>query len=60
VTAVDSEDVTGDKPCFVRSDEHDAVSDFLGEAEPTQRNLFRQSGLVLVSVMPSTACLAPA
>src|ERR1700731_74417 len=38
VTAVDSEDMTGDEPCFVRTDEHDAVGDFLGEAEPTERN----------------------
>src|SRR6266403_3603380 len=46
VSAVDVEDVTRDEPGFVRGDEHDAVGDFLGEAEPTQRNLRRQRRLV--------------
>ena len=41
--AIDVEDVTGDEPGFVRRDEHDTVSDLLGEAQPTQRNLDRKS-----------------
>src|SRR3979411_2699346 len=47
VAAVDVEDVTGDEPGFVRRDEHDAVGDLLGEAEPAQRYLRRQRRLVL-------------
>ena len=45
VTAVDVEDMTGDEPGLVRRDEHDAVSDLLGEAEPAERNLRRQRRL---------------
>src|SRR5712671_609944 len=47
MTAVDVENVAGDEPGFVRRDEHDAVGDLLGEAEPAQRNLRRQRRLVL-------------
>src|SRR5258708_27415938 len=47
VSAIDVEDVARDEPGFVRTDEHDAVGDLLGEPEPTQRNLRRQRRLVL-------------
>lgn len=33
MTAVDAKDVTGDEAGFVGRDEHDAIGDFLGEAE---------------------------
>src|ERR1700685_2485504 len=46
MSAVDVEDMTGDEPGFVRTEEHDAVGDLLGEAEPTERNLGRQGRLV--------------
>src|SRR6266851_8364802 len=49
VSAVDIEDMTCDEPGFVRTEEHDAVGDLLGEAEPTERNLRRQSRLVFRS-----------
>jgi hypothetical protein len=47
VSAVDVEDMARDEPGFVRCDEHDAVGDFLGEAESAQRHLRRQGRLVL-------------
>src|SRR5258708_22875763 len=46
VSTVDIEDMTRDEPGFVRTEEHDAVGDLLGEAEPTERNLGPQGRLL--------------
>src|SRR4029077_16758453 len=45
--AVDVENFAGDPLGSVRTDEDDAVGDFLGEAETIERNLLLQGGLVL-------------
>src|ERR1700761_5539629 len=45
--AIDVEDLAGDPPGSVQRDKHDAVGDFLGEAETIQRDLPHQGSLVL-------------